>query len=212
MSDQQRDTSLLDSVITVYDQNKRLIARNDNYFSQDSFLELQLEAGTYYVAVTSKGNTNFDPNVEDSGMGGTTEGEYQLRMNFTPRPSQVQGIVDTSSTLFDGDADGRPGGVFDFWFRTQQDQGPAVHNIFVDKAANIAQGTGSLGSITNPYTEIDQALADAEPGDIVRIVGNGTVPNVGQPDNRLSYNIGTDDLALLCPMAGRWRSPRASRS
>jgi len=62
---------------------RTLIARNDDYFGTDSFLNLTLSPGNYYVAVTSTGNTSFDPSIPDSGYGGTTDGAYQLRMNFT---------------------------------------------------------------------------------------------------------------------------------
>ncbi len=60
------------------------MARNDDYYSEDSFLELRLRPGTYYVGVTSTGNTQFDPNLPNSGFGGTTQGSYELRLEFRP--------------------------------------------------------------------------------------------------------------------------------
>ena len=45
---------------------------------------MQLQPGTYYVGVSASGNDQYDPSLPDSGMGGTTEGPYELRLNFTP--------------------------------------------------------------------------------------------------------------------------------
>ena len=81
----QPDSSLLDSVITLYrDQNgqRELIARNDDYFSDDSYLELDLEPGVYYVGVTAAGNDDFNPAIEESCFGGVLEGKYNLPLSF----------------------------------------------------------------------------------------------------------------------------------
>ena len=82
--DPAADPSQLDSVITVYDAAGTIIARNDDYYGNDSFLKLDLAAGNYYVAVTSTGNSNFDPATAETGFGGTTQGAYKLRLTFTP--------------------------------------------------------------------------------------------------------------------------------
>ena len=103
------------------------------------------------MAVTSTGNTNFDPTIANTGFGGTTQGGYQLRLTFTPDVDLGHHATPTG-TLLDGDGDGTPGGVNNFWFRVAD----AAHTIFVDKAAT--GGTGPLGSITNPYTTIADAL------------------------------------------------------
>jgi hypothetical protein len=183
---------VLDSVISVFDSNGKLIARNDDYYGKDSFLQLQLASGTYYVAVTSTGNTNFDPTIANTGFGGTTEGQYKLTMTFTPTPNA--GIRDTSGTLLDGDSDGAPGGTFNFWFRVASpDTTSVVNTIFVDKAST--QTTGLAGSISHPYTTIADALAHASDGDVVRIVGNGGADgNLATVSDNLSYNIGFDNL------------------
>ena len=34
---------------------RNLIARNDDYYSDDSYIELQLGAGTYYIGVSASG-------------------------------------------------------------------------------------------------------------------------------------------------------------
>lgn len=184
----------LDSVISVYDSNKKLLARNDNYYGKDSFLQLNLAAGTYYVAVTSTGNTAFDPEIPGTGFGGTTQGRYQLKMTFDPAFSG--GIKDVKGTQLDGDNDGAPGGENNFWFRVAPaDTASVVHTLYVDKVAVPAQGTGLLGSITNPYTTISDALRFALPGDVVRIEGNGGTDNnfATIADNK-SYNIGFDNI------------------
>lgn len=176
----------LDSVITLYDATGKIVARNDDYYGKDSFLQLDLNAGTYYVAITSTGNTNFDPTVINSGAGGTTAGGYQLRMTFTPTPGADVSIRDTSGNRLDGDYDGAAGGANNFWFKVG-------NTIYVDKVAT--SGTGTLGSITNPYTRISDALAVATPNSVVRIVGNGGADNnlATLADNQ-AYNIGFDSI------------------
>ena len=161
------ESSLLDTTLSLFRQDmdgaRTLIARNDDYFSNDSFIRFSVEPGTYYVGVSSTGNSDYNPSFENSGAGGTTQGDYELRLDFA---RQVENVLrDQTGTAFDGDADGRPNGVFNFWFRAA----PEANTIFVDKSA---QGGGN-GSRTAPYRQIGQALSAAQPGDIVRIVGNG---------------------------------------
>ena len=60
-------------MLTLYQEQggqPQILARNDDYFSEDSLIQLELGAGTYFLAVTSTGNVDFDPTVEDSGFGG----------------------------------------------------------------------------------------------------------------------------------------------
>ena len=71
-------TSDLDTVLTLYDGSYNVVARNDDYFSTDSFVNVHLAAGQYYVGVSTKGNNVYDPTIENSGIGGTTEGPYKL--------------------------------------------------------------------------------------------------------------------------------------
>lgn len=192
------NTSQLDSVITVYKETqdpgtgaliRTLIARNDDYYGKDSFVDLHLEAGTYYVAVTSKGNTDFDPTVPDTGMGGTTEGAFQLKLNFKP-DGRYSSVQDVFGSAVDGDADGRPGGTYEFFFQA----GPT---IFVDKANTQ---TSPNGSLLNPYPTISAALAEAPAAlaaqgaggvQLIRIVGNGgTDKNLATTANNLPYLVG----------------------
>ncbi len=213
-------SSQLNTVLTLYKETatatglvREVIARNDDYYGTDSFLKLQLEGDAnnpvvYYVGVSSVGNETYDPRVPDSGSQGTTDGAYELRMDFLPDPTAA--IVDADSTPqpdgtlrpatpIDGNGDGKPGGIFDFSFQVGD-------TIFVDKSAS---GATPNGSINNPYTEIDQALTEAKArrdgtspnavaGDnvpvIVRIVGNsgldGQLATLG--DNQ-AYQIGVND-------------------
>lgn len=132
-------SSQLDTVLSLYrevevrDENgvvigfeRELIARNDDYYSSDSYISLELGSGVYYIGVTSSGNTEFNPVIEDTGFGGVSQGEYELRLNFRSAVDDELAIADLDridesrpGTRFDGDADGTPGGVYNFWFQTQ---------------------------------------------------------------------------------------------
>ena len=186
--------SQLDSVITVFqefaDGTRRVIARNDDYYSYDSHVRLELGEGTYYIAVTSTGNIDFDPTIEDSGIGGTSQGRYELRVDFTPNLPVTRSIrdADGTPTPLDGNLDGKPGGVFNHWFTL----GDVTY--FVDGARGVA-GNGSL---TTPYHTVSAALTaasaytQANPGQhaVVRIVGD-----TGALDaltNARTYLIGTN--------------------
>jgi len=119
------NSSLLDTAMSLYRENpdgtRELIARNDDYYSRDSFIELQLSAGVYYIGISASGNTDFDPTIEDSGLGGTSQGAYDLRLNFRADVDReaILRDVDLTPTALDGDADGVPGGSYNFWFQTQ---------------------------------------------------------------------------------------------
>jgi hypothetical protein len=152
----QRASSLLDSVLTLFDIDGNVVARNDNYYSKDSLIELQLEAGTYYVGVTSTGNTAYDPTVRDSGFGGTTDGAYELHLRFLP--DRGNALVDASAARveLDGNNNGRPGGEFQFWFQAGDE------SIFVDKSRSTSPGTPEgKGTAADPYDSIAWAVADA---------------------------------------------------
>ena len=152
MAERQLQASSLDTAITLWRQNadgsRELIARNDNYFARDSYLELELGPGVYYVGVSAGGNDEYDPIIEDSGFGGTTQGEYELRLNYRPNADEAIFDLDNPNntpTFIDGDGDGVPGGVYNFWFRTQT---PA-NTLFVDKSA----ASGGTGAITAPVQQ-----------------------------------------------------------
>ena len=203
MAERLKDASLLDSVIAVYRQSgsqRELIGRNDDYFSKDSFLELTLEPGVYYLGVSAAGNVDYNPAVEDTGFGGVSEGSYELRMTFRPNAGNSLLDVDNAlttgasaisqATSLDGDGDGVPGGVFNYWFRV--DATP----IIVDKTA----ASGGNGNLSSPFNTIGAALQVARTGDVVRIVGNGgTDGNLGTPEDNVPYLIGFDLLSRALP-------------
>ncbi|MCA9162744.1 MAG: hypothetical protein KDA62_07185, partial [Planctomycetales bacterium] len=191
IAERKRESSSLDTEISLYREDpirdsagniildsmglplieRTLISRNDNYFSNDSYLEMVLEPGQYFIAVAASGNSNFDPVIEDSGIGGKTEGLYDLRLNF--RPDAVNSIIDADNvgrteapaaaqaTALDGDTNGVPGGVYNFWFQTRP----------VERQLNFA-GDGTL-------------FVD---GQTIRLVDNEGVTRVFELDsnNRLS--------------------------
>ncbi|MEX0820208.1 MAG: GEVED domain-containing protein, partial [Pirellulaceae bacterium] len=158
MSDQGQQSSLLNTALQLYRQTAsgdvELIASNDNYYGNDSFIDIALDPGTYFIGVSSTGNTDYDPRVKNSGFGGTTGGQYDLKLAF--EADRDGALVDTDGTAFDGDVDGRPGGVYQFWFQASDS------TIFVDKlndlTANVIDGDGSLDA---PYDTVGFALRRA---------------------------------------------------
>ncbi|WP_197995863.1 Ig-like domain-containing protein [Gimesia algae] len=102
-----QNSSILNSVLTLFDEDHNVIARNDDYFSNDSLLELNLAAGIYFIGVTSTGNDNYNPEIENSGDNGYTDGVYELRLNFAPDP--VDEALPTSNS-FSTDEDLTAGG------------------------------------------------------------------------------------------------------
>lgn len=205
-AERQDNASLLDSVLTLYAVNSQsgkfeIVSRNDDYFGADSFIAMDLAPGTYYLGVSSTGNTNYDPNMSASGLGGRTQGKYDLRLEFDP--AHANSLKDTSGTEFDGDADGTPGGTFNFWFQANT---PA-NTLVVDKIPGA--GAGPLGSLTNPFTSLDDALATALPGQIVRVVGNGGVDgDLATLQDNFAYQIGLDDQGFILPDGENVEVPR----
>jgi hypothetical protein len=183
------------------------IARNDNYFGTDSRISLRLAAGTYYLAVTASGNDNFDPNIPNSGAGGRTNGKYQLDLSFLPDSPSASGappatdfLTGSAGVRLDGDADQKPGGVFDFWFKS-------ASTIFVDK--NNAASVTRNGSLANPYATIQEALNAAAAGQIVRIVGNaGADGDLATLGDALPYLIGFDSLNNAQPDGSTFKVPK----
>ena len=216
IAERSENPSLLDTYLTLYredpDSGERvLVAQNDDYFSNDSYLNLSLTPGVYYLGVSASGNDQYDPAIEDSGFGGVTDGEYDLRFNY--RPDADNAIVDadneslpgtdalTRSTPLDGDSDGVPGGTFNFWFRAATESSQAApgapRTVFVDKAAT---GLVFDGTIDAPFRNLDDAIDplsfnSAKAGDILRIVGNGGADgDVTTLEDNLSYDIGFSGL------------------
>ncbi len=192
--------SQLDSALTLYQQTPsgpELIARNDDYFSEDAFLGLNLEAGSYFIVVSSTGNLAFDPTIENTGLGGTTDGPYDLRLDFKPREDNF--LVDGTGTSLDGDADGAPGGQFNFWFQVADE----AHTLFVDKAAP----SGGDGTLARPFNNLSVATAAAAAqfadGGLLRVVGNGGADgNVATLGDNLAYELGINEGRTLADGQG----------
>ncbi|MCA9137606.1 MAG: pre-peptidase C-terminal domain-containing protein, partial [Planctomycetales bacterium] len=168
--------SLLNTSISLYRQVNgvwELVARNDQYYGADSFLDLQLDAGTYSIGVSSTGNTSYDPRVPDSGFGGTTDGAYDLKLSF--QADQDGTMLDATGTPFDGDADGRPGGLYSFWFQSTD---PAS-TIYVDKSTDTTAGPEGSGTLADPYDTIEFALQKAGDRIVVPVDGHNSI-SVGE--------------------------------
>ncbi len=147
--------SLLDTKITLYEQGsdaRQYLAANDDYFGRDSYLELELEPGVYYLGVSSTGLEGVDPAIANTGFGGTTEGVYDLKFDFSARPSSH--LRDATGRSLDGDGDGISGGNYEFWFQSGR-------TIFVDKANDTSAGVDGDGSLGNPFDTIPAALEAA---------------------------------------------------
>ncbi len=107
-AERMSQSSLLDTSIRLYHQNDKggwdEVAFNDDYYSSDSFIQLNLEKGNYIVGVSSSGNNTYDPTISDSGLGGRSQGDYQLRMDF--KPPAANELKDSTGIVVDGDSDG----------------------------------------------------------------------------------------------------------
>jgi hypothetical protein len=185
--------SLLDSAIRLYqldsDGEFIEIAANDDYFSQDSRIQLDLAAGTYALGVSAKGNETYDPNIEDSGLGGRSEGNYDVRFDFRPPTGSfiLDQAGDGGQVAIDGDSDGRPGGTHDFWFVANS----PTETLIVDKAAPA----GGNGTLAAPYKLIKDALDNVTAGQVIRIVGNGGADGrMETQDDNLAYELGFNRL------------------
>ncbi|MDM4016262.1 GEVED domain-containing protein [Roseiconus lacunae] len=171
--------SLLDTQLRLYREvspgEYELVAQNDDYFSNDSLIRIDsLAAGRYMIGVSAKGNDTYDPAISGTGYGGLTQGSYELRVDFTPTTNAS--LTDISGVALDGDADGTPGGNFDYWFVPADPS----ETIYVDKGNTVQRnGVSRLPSslsdrqfidqfrnrttfnLANAYSEIDEAVADA---------------------------------------------------
>ncbi|MCU0872345.1 MAG: S8 family serine peptidase, partial [Pirellulaceae bacterium] len=181
--------SFLNTVLTLFGRDGEILARNDDYFSNDSFLQLNLSPGIYYVGVTSRGNTQYDPSVPDTGFGGLTDGPYQLKLGFVL--DERTALVDATGVKLDGNHDGHAGGVFEFWFQTSDDV------ILVDKARDTLPATAEgTGTPADPYDSIATALADAGArivtparGSAVIRDGDSFVVNIGATPKTFEFDV-----------------------
>ncbi|MDJ0718330.1 MAG: DVUA0089 family protein [Prochloraceae cyanobacterium] len=80
-------TSSLDSVLRLFDSNGNQLAFSDDTnapseaASRDSYIDFTaINAGTYYIGISSFANFNYDPNTANSGSGGSTTGAYTIEI------------------------------------------------------------------------------------------------------------------------------------
>ena len=155
--DAAEDGSPLDSVLRVFDDaGAELAISNDatdpdtGEASTDSYLELPLDPGTYYVGVSGYANSSYDPTSAGSGVDGSTgvydlhvlvlAGEPETEANDTRETANY--IIDWPAVrgeMTDGDGD---------WFRFVAERGDRLHVTwteavpFVNKVAVVdASGT-----------------------------------------------------------------------
>lgn len=190
--------SSLNTVLTLYQESpsgvRTVIARNDDFYSNDSGIDIKLAPGTYYIGVTSTGNDDYDPSIPNSGNGGVSDGSYDLQLNFTPTQVPASGLRDTTGRALDGDHNGKAGGEHNFSFVAAD----PLQTKIVDKLAP-AGGTGTLAA---PFQTISAALAAAAAGDIVRIVGNGGADrDASTLSDNVPYAIGRDYNLQQTPLA-----------
>lgn len=212
MAERLSNSSLLDSQLRLFqelpDGSRELMAQNDDYFSEDSYLELALTPGRYFIGISSSGNDAYDPTVPNTGFGGTSQGDYDLRINFRPdvtNPANV--LVDRTGAVFDGDSDGLSGGIYDFWFRATD----VSDTLIVDKEAadKDTVGRANNGTLDSPFLEIDLAFAAATAGQTVRIVGNGGADNdVATVADNSPYQIGLADSGQPLADGGTFTVPK----
>ncbi len=189
------DASLLDTRLSLFRQNGtelELVSSNEDYFGSDSFVEFAVTPGVYFVGVAAEGNEAYDPNSGVSSAGGASEGKYELRVDFSSDVGAA--ITDAGGSELDGDRDGVAGGNYNFWFK------PAGANtIYVNKSAGA--GSGLLGSQTNPFNNIPNALAAAQTlvnngaqDVVVRLLPNGgSDGEISTADDNLAYEVGYID-------------------
>lgn len=186
VAERMNASSLLNSALKLYREDamsgeRILIAQNDDYFSNDSYIELDLDPGTYFIGVSSTGNTDYDPTVSDTGFNGTSDGAYDLKLSF--EASSRSSLSDMTGTDFDGDNDGQAGGAHEFHFRS-------ADTVFVDKTV-ITNLTSSINSTQTTINVSDNTVFDqTAPFDILIGTERLTVTAVGMTGTSLTVTRG----------------------
>ena len=86
--------SSLDSYLRLFDATGRQISRNDDAGgSVDSLLTFSVQTtGTYFIGVSSYGNSRYRPMVDGSGRSGRTTGDYLLTVDVTNASGQASAV------------------------------------------------------------------------------------------------------------------------
>jgi large repetitive protein len=120
------DKQLTQNPVVLSGGRLDLVAQNDNYFGRDSLIRQSLSSGVYYIGVSASGNEEYNASIPDSGFGGRTAGNYELRINYRAAVDTTDTIQDLMGSMagdtsvgLDGNGDGSPGGTYNFWFQTR---------------------------------------------------------------------------------------------
>ena len=98
-------------------------------------------------------------------------------------------LVDSSGIALDGDADGVAGGVFNYWFQGGQ---CGRHDLC---GQDSFWAWACEGTLADPLGTIGAALSASQPGDVVRIVGNGGADgNLATTFDNAPYELGFDQF------------------
>ena len=185
------------SPITLKGGELQLISQNDNYFSKDSLIRLNLSSGVYFIGVSASGNDQYDATIANTGFGGKTQGKYDLRLTFRAQTDSNDSIQDIAglngdiSQALDGDGDGTNGGVNNFWFQTRP----------LDRALRFNAG-GSL--------DIDDRIVTITGGNgIVRRFQFSLDNNVGIGNTRIFYTLASTEGDLANALANAINSRTA---
>ena len=156
--------SLLNSALTLFDADGNVVARNDDYYSNDSYIEIHLDPGVYFLGVTSTGNLDYDPQIAHSGSGGTTDGAYDLQFGVVPdvNVDEIQRLH-TSGTV--------TGGSFTLTFDDGQTQDTTADIPYDATAAQVQSALEDLDNIEPGDVEVTGGALPGDPIDI-RFTGN----------------------------------------
>ena len=105
--------SPLDSVVRLFDAAGRQLAVNDDVNgSYDSRLTfMPTSSGTYYVGVSSYGNTSYSPSKAGSGANNRTTGPYHVNFAVAPAIVEAGDTLLTATTLALSQGAARLGGI-----------------------------------------------------------------------------------------------------
>lgn len=213
-TDISRPNEVLDfSPISLAGGGLEQLSRNDDYFSEDSFLTASLGAGTYYIGVAASGNDEYNPLIPESGFGGRTQGEYELLVKFDPNVDEVNVLRDMDlegnnagdrigvpGTPLDGDGDGAAGGLYQFWFQTRPEERILEfeltgNSITPHQTIEVISGTGAR----RVYEFVPIGQSSTVPGSVV-VQYNATV-GAGSPAAGLANELATS-INLLTGVTG----------
>jgi Ca2+-binding RTX toxin-like protein len=121
----------VDTVLSIFDIQGKLLANNDDTSGKDPLLQYQIKANTdYYVAISGYGNNNFNPFMLGSGAAGDT-GQYRFKSRLL---STSQGFSSLSNNAINN---------------------PLVQNQPLTIGSSVNGNIGSDNNFTIGATDID---------------------------------------------------------